>query len=525
MKHRNLAWLGLLVAAAAAAQELPAPRGTRHALVIGVGEYSVPTISALKGVATDVQSARQMARAMAIPETQITVLRDRDATADRIRAEIRALDARVADGDRVFIYYSGHGTRWYDERLRQDGCTEGLMASDGRVLSNVELGRSLAPLARRTDKMLVFYDACFSGGVAEAPTRTRAFAGQVLTPKFVPASAVECSKPTNYRKRDLAQVLQQDRAMPENVVHVAASRSDEVSFDTATGGVATTAWRDCLLGEARDSDGSGAVSVDEVTACAQAKVSRALAGLPDISGQQLTVTGNRGFVPAWMGAAFAAPPAPAPASAALPATLPTAVVSAPITPAPLPASAPALAAPVASPAPLQAATPAQMLAEVHRQRDGARPLALTLARDRLRIGVDPLSLTVTSPRDGHLYLVLAGSDGQSLYLLYPNELARDNRVRAGQAVTLPGPSWEIVAGGPPGTETVLALVTDAPRDLGGLAAEKTGPFMKTLLDGQGRARLQAVLANGTPAAGCGKPGAPSCSDAFAAALVRVESVK
>jgi hypothetical protein len=49
--------------------------------------------------------------------------------------------------------------------------------------------------------------------------------------------------------------------------------------------------------------------------------------------------------------------------------------------------------------------------------------------------------------------------------------------------------------------------------------------MKTLLDEAGRARLQWVLGNGTPAAGCGLAGAPSCSDAFGAALLQVESFR
>jgi hypothetical protein len=121
-------------------------------------------------------------------------------------------------------------------------------------------------------------------------------------------------------------------------------------------------------------------------------------------------------------------------------------------------------------------------------------------------------------------VALAGADGNSLYLLFPNELARDNRVRAGQPLSLPGPGWEVVAAGPPGTETLLVMVTDAPRDLSRLAAEKSGPFMKTLLDRQGRARLQELLAGGTPAAGCGQPGRPACSDAFGSALLRVRTV-
>ena len=489
------------VAAASAATPAAAERQTRHALVIGIGDYADPEIPALRGIPHDIASARRMAGAMGVPAANVTVLRDRAATAERIRAEIDALNARVQDGDRVFVYYSGHGTRWYDEALKNDGCTEGLMASDGRVLSNVELGRRLAPLAQRADKMLVFYDACFSGGVAGAPLRTRSFSAgsEQITPKFTRAGAPElCAQPSNFRTRSLTATLQQAQVptVAQNVVHVAASRPDEASFDSSTqGGFATASWRDCLLGQAQDLDGSGAITTDEVTRCAQTKIDRALAGQPGISGQQMTVAGNPAFVPAWMGAGFAAP---------------------------------AGAAGVLAPRP---ATPAQVLAEVHRQRDGRRQVVATARKPLLKMGVDALELDITPPRDGYLYVALAGSDGQSLYLLYPNSLATDNRVSAGRRVGLPGAGWEIVPAGPPGLETLLVMVTDTPRDLSLLTQEKAGPFMKTLLDGQGRARLQTVLGNGTPAAACGgpgvagMPGGPPCSDAFGAALLQVETVR
>jgi Caspase domain/Domain of unknown function (DUF4384) len=491
-----------LLLLAAAALALPAwgqgpARNTRHALIIGIGEYNDAEIPTLKGMKHDIASARRMAAAMAVPEANQRLLRDGEATAERIRDEIAQLNRRVADGDRVFIYYSGHGTRWHDSTATTtDGCTEGLMAADGKVLTNAELGQRLAPISQRADKMLVFYDACFSGGVAGAPFRTRSLVvgGEQVTPKFTRAGApAQCSQPSNFRTRSLALVMQQERALPENVVHVAASRPDEVSFDSsAIGGFATASWRDCLLGEAKDLDGSGAITVDEVTRCAQAKVTAGLAGQPGILGQQMTVAGNGSFVPAWMGAGFA------------------------------PVAVPAAAAPAVPP---RSATPAEILHELHGQRDGARRVVATTRQQRLKIGTDPLALDITAARDGHLYVALAGSDGTSLYLLYPNELSGDNRVKAGQRVSLPGKGWEVIAGGPEGTETLLVLVTDAPRDLRGLAQEKTGPFVRTLLDGDGRAKLQTILAGGTPGAGCGKPGAASCSDAFGSALLTVQAVK
>lgn len=481
-----------LAAAGPALAEDPAPRGTRHALIIGIGEYADPEIPLLRGMPLDVASARRMAAAMSVPEANVTMLRDRDATASGIRGAIASLGARMNEGDRVFVYYSGHGTRWHDATLKAEGCTEGILAADGQVISNIELGVRLAPLARRADKMLVFYDACFSGGLAESPLRTRSLriGTEVLTPKFTAVGVPEaCAKPSNFRSRSLPSVMQQPQALVgsvgQNVVQIAASRPDEVSFDSpVVGGFATAAWRDCLLGQARDLDGSGAVSVAEVTQCAQAKLDTALKGHAGIDGQRMTVVGNAAFVPAWIGGAT---PQGAPVAKQL--------------------------------------APAELLADVHRQRDGAHAVAATLRKPKLKIGAEALAFEVTPSRDGHLYVALAGSDGQSLYLLYPNQLAADNRVRAGQRISLPGAGWEIIAAGPPGPETLLVMVTDAPRDLSGLSAERAGPFMKTLLDGQGRSRLQAVLAGGTPKEGCGRAGAPSCSDAFGSVLLKLDTVE
>jgi len=490
--------LGLL--AGAGAQTLPSERQTRHALIIGIGAYGVAEVPPLRGVVHDVASARRMARAMAVPDGQVTVLRDHEATGARIVGEIEALQSRMAEGDRVFVYFSGHGTRWYEETNSNRGvagaCNEGLLAADGQVLTSTTLGEALAPLVRRADKLLVFYDAGFAGGVSGVPLRTRSLhdGAGIMTPKFaLRGSSERCTHPGNVRTHSLATALQRRQALPQNVVHVAASAADEASFDSsASGGVATVAWRDCLLGQARDVDGSGAVTVQEVTRCAQERVDRALAGQPDTLGQTLVVAGNAAFVPAWLGLAPAAPAASAQPPAA-------------------PAAAPAL--------------PGAILAELHGQRDGSRGVVASVRQPRLRIGVDALQIDVTPAHDGHLYIALAGSDGQSLVLLYPNDLAADNRVRAGQRLSLPGKDWEIVAAGPPGIETLLVMVSDAPRDLTGLARQQAGPFMKTLLDETGRVRLQSVLGNGTPTAGCGQAGAPSCSDAFGAALLQVESIR
>ncbi|WP_408597753.1 caspase family protein [Limnohabitans sp.] len=524
------------------------PKASRHALIIGVGEYAASGISTLQGVKKDIVSARSMGMAMSIPDSNIEYLRDKDATAEQIRQSLKDLNARVRPGDRVFVYYSGHGTRWVDPQTGPDACTEGLLATDGQAITNLEMSNLLSPIASKSDKLMVFYDACHSGGIANQPMKTRSLqqAGLSLTPKFVSQiSPEQCAKPANMRTRSLSSELSKQGAVPENIVSIAASRPDEVSFDDPqTGGLATSAWRDCMLGGAKDLDNSGAISVEEITRCAQEKVSKTLSRFPDILGQQMTIGGNRGFVPAFF-------TAPAAVAATLPeeptpATSPSATVMAPA-PAPVAAASTPSSAVATPPAAAtlsstsvqptlpnpstQAASPADLLKQVHEQRDASRALKVQATPAVLRINQDPLQLSITSPLDGYLYIALAGSDKKSLYLLYPNAVDGNNAIQANQTVTLPRPHWRITAGGPKGVDTVLVMVSDSPRDLSSLRSEKAGPFVKPLLSATGKSQLQLLLGNSENGdqSVCQQGGktrnlivSQACSDAFASTLLNIE---
>ncbi len=520
------------------------PKASRHALIIGVGEYKVSGVMSLKGVPNDMQSAKQMAMAMSIPEDNITYLRDHQATADQIRQAIQDLNARVRPGDRVFVYYSGHGTRWVDPKGNPDHCTEGLLSTDGQAITNTEVGELLSPIANKTDKLMVFYDACHSGGIASQPLRTRsmsASAGQ-LTPKFVGALSSEaCAKPTNMKTRSLSTELGAKGILPENIVSIAASRPDEVSFDDAkSGGLATVAWRDCMLGKAKDLDQSGSVSVAEITRCAQDSLNQKLAQYPDILGQHMTIGGNKEFIPTFQVASAGPVSLPVSAPATAPTAAPTTTSSAAPTSAPsvtpsVPPSQPAASLAPSEPEPsTQAVQPAQLLAHIHAQRDASRVLTVSAQPSVMRIQQDPLRLKIQSPRSGYLYIALAGSDQKSLYLLFPNSLDGDNYVQANQPIELPRTGWRVTAGGPKGVNTVLVMVADSPRHVAQLAGQKVGPFVKPLLSLEGKSQLNTLMgqSENSDQLVCQQGGRSRnlsvetvCSDAFASALIRVEEIE
>ncbi len=517
----------------------PAARVNRHALIIGVGRYADPSVPPLPGTRIDRHSATQMAQAMQVPTENIRYLQDEQATGQSIRQALEALAQRVQDGDRVFIHYSGHGTRYADPA--SGGCVEALLPYDGMnrgTLSNQEMAKLLAEMSRKTDKLFVMYDACFSGGLVPitAAARTRGLLNAndegALRPKFS-TSEDRCAKPSNVTTRGLAQEQVQAGALPQDIIHLSAARDNEISFDDETkGGLATQFVRDCMLREAKDLDGSGAITIDEIRQCAQDKINRRMQGDPQYKPHHLVVGGNQHFVPAWFSQAapvLASPaltaPAPAPATPvaapaptapAAPAALPSAVAEAPAAP-PAPAGVPALSG-------------EQALRQMFDQRNAKRDVTVTLSKPALVIGQDALAFQVKSERAGYVYAALAGSDGKALYMLYPNDLDQNNRIEAGQTLSLPAPNWRIRASGPAGTNHLLVMVADAPRDLTPLAVRKAGPFLLSLNDAQGRAQLGALMGTSklVHSQACRTAqqaaGNPLCSDAYGAAMVPVQEV-
>ena len=526
------------------------PRINRHALIIGVGTYEDPLVPPLPGTKLDKVSATQIAQAMQVPDGNIQYLHDSQATVSNIRTALNNLNDRVQDGDRVFIHYSGHGTRYKDPQA--GGCVEALLPYDGMskgMISNTEMASLLAQITQKTDKLFVMYDACHSGGLvaAAATARTRGIANSnddgALRPKFA-ALSEECSKPVNIKTRSLVNEQVNRGALPQDIVHISAARDNEISFDDEQkGGLATQFFRDCMLREAKDLDGSGAISIEEIKQCAQEKINRRMQNDNNFKAHNLVLSGNGNFVPAWFSqgvpqtanvmTALATPDKP---------VAQVAVTPAPATPTSPPAQQIALATPstTTTPATTQSQTLAtseiktlsgeDALKQMYDQRNAKRKVRVTLTKDQLVIGKDVLEFSVQSDRAGYVYAALAGSDGKALYMLFPNDLDQNNRIEAGQTLKLPQGKWRIKSSGPVGTNHLLVMVADAPRDLQALNAKKEGPFMTSLNDASGRAQLGALLTSSKAisTAVCqntvSAKNNPLCSDAYGASLLSIKEV-
>jgi hypothetical protein len=131
------------------------------------------------------------------------------------------------------------------------------------------------------------------------------------------------------------------------------------------------------------------------------------------------------------------------------------------------------------------------LRDVYEQRNGRLRLDVS-APKQLVIGKDPFEFSVRANADGYLYVVMLGSDGKSFYLLFPNKIDQDNRIKANTRYNFPRPGWSIKAGGPDGTNQILFVLSQSPRDASVFVPDDAsggGPFTYSVTDLDSRKRL------------------------------------
>ena len=493
------------------AQRLP----SNHALLITVSEYQR---SPLPGVSLDRETAVKLAARFGVPPENIVQLSEKQVTREGLRQALASMSQVIRPGDKLYVYFSGHGARFFSKATGK--CTESLVMQDMHVVTNREFADMLKPLSARTDKTVVMLDSCHSGGVAEsATTRGLTAAATALRPKFsAEASSPECAQAVNDGS------FSKDRGVDlgttdNNLVILAAARNNEVAWDTLDGGALTHNFDVCFSGDAKDSDRSGSISMQELADCVQARLDKAQ---KDDVRQHVTVTGNSALLAAFTDqgpgvGALSGSAAPG-ASSAQPVA-----VAQPVS----------LTQPGSTPA--AAADPLATLTAIYSQRDDRWAVEASVVQPRLKIGSN-LALSVHSQRDGFVYLFYQGTQPGSFYLLFPNQLDSANAIKADETLQLPRPDWSVTALGPEGTDHLMVMVTQGERDFSALSlpaqyVSQAGPFEKIQPTAQAAARIgQAALLS--VAAGkdqCRSAAAKRdlgvarrCSNAFGAGLVSVE---
>lgn len=453
----------------------PAVRAENHALILWIGQYSDPNAN-LPGIDLDAKRARQIAIAMGIPAANIIEKKNQQLTLKGMSDAIAEVTNRIKAGDKVIVYYSGHGFQNTNTVVGGKKCSEGLVAQDMKGYVDSQLEVDLARLGAKASQVVMLNDSCFSGGASEKrlPGSGRKLVKKswgsllergvaALTPGSAsavsPGSAATSS--ADYRCGDavnksvLAKTFEVVQRQGANVLYVAAARDNEVSYASPEGSLATEAWAACLADPTTDTDRSGSISGEELRVCAQRHV--------DGNGQQvnqhISLTGSP-----QLSISFA-PVDARPAAAAL--------------------SAP------------------NVLRDLSAGSDKSYVVKLLPAKSTVRIGQDFLEFSVETNREGYLYVFQVGSDGKTFNLLFPNKVDTDNKVAAGTQ-HLPRASWALRSAGPAGTNNLMALVSSTPKDFNS-QMDGSGTFASAPATPSG-AKALVVVATGAAAGGNGRYG-------------------
>jgi len=218
-----------------------------HALILWIGDYGDPRAN-LPGIDLDARLAKSIAQSMGVPARNVVEVANAQLTIRGVGTALNDLHARIKEGDKVFVYYSGHGSQMAARGGTAARCSEAMYVRDGLFMDSA-LQESLTKLGQKASQVVVMNDSCFSGGAA---TRSLTAAGPAdARPKFLPpdfktntavTGGYNCGDAVNTRSisRSLDK-LEKDQRGPQ-VLYIAASTDTQVSFATPRGSAGTLRW-------------------------------------------------------------------------------------------------------------------------------------------------------------------------------------------------------------------------------------------------------------------------------------------
>lgn len=171
----------------------------RRALAIGIGQYEDPSWGKINADRDLYYVGEILAE---YHFTDVTVLKNEEASKSAIVGQMESMTARCCLGDIVYIHFSGHGQQVKDmDGDEEDGYDESWIpydayrkccdADDGSVhLVDDEINVLLAGIRRKIGEegqMLVVVDACHSGGSSRG-TRDEDFVTRGVGDIFIPAA-------------------------------------------------------------------------------------------------------------------------------------------------------------------------------------------------------------------------------------------------------------------------------------------------------------------------------------------------
>ncbi len=375
-----------------------------RALLIGVGEYQ-DSAANLPGIDLDINIARKLAGKLGYRDSQIRVLSNQEVTRENIIREFKEMARTVTSNDKVFIYYSGHGTQVQDTSGDEDdGYDEALTlynlgsGEDFGVLIDDDINILLRSLPSKNTTLMV--DACCSG----TAVKSLQLDGQAFPQgtSFIVKSA-SCPSAGSSRAFGVAEA-----DTLASIVYLSAAQDTQASLATSRGSIFTLAVQDAFRA---GTDLSPSQLLQKTDSFIAKRVPADKRFNPNLVGDKSLFDSRALFV--------VDDSAPSPGSDR----------------------------------PSSLSTFNQLV------QDASGPVNLRSGKRNYREG-EELSVSVDMPYDGYLNLVAIDPKDNPI-LLFPNNWSRNNGLRQGR-LRLPFNQFRWPAQPPHGDTYLMALVTRQP---------------------------------------------------------------
>ncbi|MCP5082152.1 MAG: DUF4384 domain-containing protein [Alphaproteobacteria bacterium] len=436
--------LSLVAGAVAACSALPSPaEASQKALLIGIGAYQ--NIRPLVGPPRDlVRMEKFLKDHMGYRTDEIAVLKDSQATRKNLlRTMNNWLIRSTKAGDKVFIYYSGHGSQLPDNNSdEKDGLDETLSPIDttkegGNQITDDEFGAILTQMSDRD--LTVIIDSCHSGTISRGVAEQDAGTSEDQARTFIPDLSTRGAAPTSDQvraHRGEASFLQSASKLK---IWSAAS-ANQFSWDTLGGGVFTRNFINGVGKKLADKNKNGTVTHAELIAYLRIEAAEYCKTNPRCS--QLGFTPTLESHPSALSRAIV-PVAAEPASGGSEETTTETAEKPPSKPE---------------------AGAAEAVAEVLVQSNDADVHIELSPGGTLHLGQE-FRISVTAKRPGSLILLDVNANGEVTQLI-PNDImlqnGRDHEIVPGRKITIPDDyyGFAFAAGKPLGRGKLLAIVTE-----------------------------------------------------------------
>jgi metacaspase-1 len=358
---------------------------------------------------------------------QTTVLQDSQATLANIEKELGKIGASAGPDDRVLIYFSGHGSHVKDiDGDEEDGLDEVLLPHDfkmntvERSLDNIWLddsfGRQLSEI--KAGHIVVFLDACHSGTATKGAksihlTNETPLDGMHFKYFYYPGMPHAVGKGSF--------TVEEQTPADNGFISLSAARDDEKAVATNRGSLFTLGVLDAFkrAGQSGEPVTIQSLEVNAREFIAGAVTDKKRVHHPFLFGDQTLANANLLKVSS-------------------------------TTPAPTPGAT---------------STSARLWADIEQLIDDAGyPVNISVNKDRFRVG-DHLLITCRTDKKGYLNVFNVDPDDAEATVLFPNKYHPENRVSAGETITIPSPEDKFILRAGAKSDRSLVVVFHSEEDI------------------------------------------------------------